>query len=306
MKKTVTIGIAAYNEGKNIGYLLDSILSQRRDGYVLDHIIIVSDCSTDDTVRVVRKYQAKNPIITLIVGRERMGQIARLNQIYKMNTSDIIVNFDADATLAHNSVILEIVKQFERQSVGLVAANDQPLPAETLFGRIVETHIKLWYETRRDINGGDTLHNNHGCAFAISRDLGRFAAMPPDMMAQDMYIYLRAKELGMKFRYAEKAVVFYRAPQTFGDFWRQAARFEKTKDNLYAHFGGWIDAYMTVPLAYKLRALACVAAIRPFSLPFAILLRPLAVLGYLRLRETIRGNFWEPVASTKDAHRRSI
>src|SRR3989344_8253027 len=117
-KPTVTIGIPAHNEEKNIAALLDSILKQRRQTYILESIIIATDGCTDGTVRVVKKYQKKNRLIKLVDDGKRLGLAGRLNLFVRLNKSDFIINFDADTVLGHERTVEEIVKGFEGKKVG--------------------------------------------------------------------------------------------------------------------------------------------------------------------------------------------
>ena len=50
--------IPCWNAEKEIGRMLDSILGQTFTDY---HIVCVDDCSTDNTVQVLQKYQAAHP-----------------------------------------------------------------------------------------------------------------------------------------------------------------------------------------------------------------------------------------------------
>ena len=70
-KPTVTIGIPAYNEEANIKNLLDSILSQIQNNFIIDEIIVVSDGSSDKTADIVRSLN--NSLINLIEDKERLG-----------------------------------------------------------------------------------------------------------------------------------------------------------------------------------------------------------------------------------------
>jgi glycosyltransferase involved in cell wall biosynthesis len=54
--KTLTIGISAHNEEKNISSLLESIFAQKQRNYVLENIYVVCDGCTDNTESVVRNY----------------------------------------------------------------------------------------------------------------------------------------------------------------------------------------------------------------------------------------------------------
>ena len=70
-KSTLTIGIPAYNEEANIGLLLNDITLQKNRNYILKEIIVVSDGSTDSTVKKVE--QASIQSIKLIINKKRTG-----------------------------------------------------------------------------------------------------------------------------------------------------------------------------------------------------------------------------------------
>jgi len=296
---SVTIGIPAYNEEKNILFLLESIVRQRREHLTLERVIIVSDGSSDKTEALVRSFAEEHPIVTLLADKKRLGQAARLNELYAMNTSDVLVNFDADTMLGHDHVLEQIAKEFEDTSIGLVGGNDTPAPARTFFERIVIANIEMWHEVRKDLNKGDTVYNHHGCASALSRELCKKAAMPNDIMAQDTYLYFRAIELGFKFRYARNAAVYYRAPATFRDYCAQTARFMKTRGTITEHFGAWIEVYRFVPMKKKIKAVANVFFRNPFFTVCALVLRSVGNRYIARHKEQFTGPVWTPIESTK-------
>ena len=48
-KKTIAVVVPAYNEGKQIGMVLDTMPD------FVDRIVVVNDCSTDNTAKVVKE-----------------------------------------------------------------------------------------------------------------------------------------------------------------------------------------------------------------------------------------------------------
>ena len=79
-KPTVTIGIPAYNESANIGRLINDVLGQKQNHFRLAKIIVVSDCSSDATVSIVKKIAATAPIIECDLGpfwQKELGGSAR-------------------------------------------------------------------------------------------------------------------------------------------------------------------------------------------------------------------------------------
>ena len=84
MKKSVSIGIPAYNEEENIKILLSSVLAQKQDNFIIKEIVVVSDGSTDETGN--RVLEIRNKIIKLFKNNQRIGQVLTQNIIVKKLT----------------------------------------------------------------------------------------------------------------------------------------------------------------------------------------------------------------------------
>ncbi len=63
MKKLVSVNIATYNRENLLPRCLNSVLSQ---SYTNLEIIVVDDCSTDNTVKLLKAYQKKDKRIKYI------------------------------------------------------------------------------------------------------------------------------------------------------------------------------------------------------------------------------------------------
>src|SRR5688572_21677183 len=115
MKKlTVSIGIPAHNEEGNIAQLLDTIIKQRQNSYILEQIYVACDGCTDKTAKIVSKYAKRYKFIKLIDDKKRLGKAERLNTMYQLNKSDFILIFDADLLLDTNNEIELMVKVMKR------------------------------------------------------------------------------------------------------------------------------------------------------------------------------------------------
>src|SRR3990167_10873092 len=101
-KIKLTIGIPAYNEGKNLPFFLDSILKQKQSQYEIVEIIIGSDGSTDNTDDIINTYNIMLPKIRHIKLEKREGKANALNIIYDLSESDLLLTFDADVVLKTN------------------------------------------------------------------------------------------------------------------------------------------------------------------------------------------------------------
>ena len=96
--ETLSIVIPAFNEGPTIHKILDKIKEVELLDGIQKEIIIVNDCSTDDTSEKVKKYisENKNQAILFLEHTVNKGKGAALHTGIKNATGDIIVIQDAD------------------------------------------------------------------------------------------------------------------------------------------------------------------------------------------------------------------
>lgn len=298
-KKSITIGIPAHNEGKNIAQLLDSIIGQMRDLYRLEKLIIACDGCTDNTAEIARGYAKRFDIVEVIDDGRRLGQAERLNEFYKINKSDIFITFDADVILGNDQVIDEIVKKFNRPDVGLVGGCDTPAAPQNFLERAAVAWVNVWDETRHKFNYGDTVHNHHGCVSAISGRITNKVEIPVNIIANDQFLYLLIKKLGYNFRFAKNAVVYYKIPDNFKDYITQSVRFITIKDRIFEYFGDEAEKEYRIPSKIKLRALVKTFFKKPIYLVAGIFLQIIIRVAKYRFKEEYKNGVWKTAESSK-------
>ena len=96
--KTLSIIIPAYNEGPTIYKILDKIKAVSLMNSIQKEVIIVNDCSWDDTSESVRTYIAKNPELPIVFleHNENKGKGAALHTGIAKASGEVIVIQDAD------------------------------------------------------------------------------------------------------------------------------------------------------------------------------------------------------------------
>lgn len=94
----LSIVIPAYNEGKTIHRILDKIRSVDLIGGLEKEVIVVNDCSRDNTSEVIRKYQVDYSDLNLTLENHLInkGKGAALHTGIKSATGDYIIIQDAD------------------------------------------------------------------------------------------------------------------------------------------------------------------------------------------------------------------
>ena len=98
MIKTLSVIIPAYNEEATIGNILTKIMEVDLTGGVQKELVVVNDCSKDETEAIVLKYKKDYPMVPLkyFKHEKNKGKGAALQTGIKEATGDYIIIQDAD------------------------------------------------------------------------------------------------------------------------------------------------------------------------------------------------------------------
>jgi len=164
---SVSLIIAAYNEEKSIESKIINSLKLNYPKEKLE-ILIGSDCSTDKTDEIVKKYQPER--IRLIRGHERGGKTAIQNYVVQKCTKEIIVFSDATSIYDKNAIYF-LVRNFADPNVGCVGGrlifngNNPSLATSKNLIENFDQKIKIFQTRVHSILGVD------GCIYAVRKKL---------------------------------------------------------------------------------------------------------------------------------------
>ncbi|HRD82260.1 MAG: glycosyltransferase family 2 protein [Saprospiraceae bacterium] len=98
MSKTLSIIIPAYNEARTIRFILDKVRMATLPQEIGREVIIVNDCSTDDTREAIQQYMAEYPDMGIQYREHRVnqGKGAALHTGIREASGDYIIIQDAD------------------------------------------------------------------------------------------------------------------------------------------------------------------------------------------------------------------
>lgn len=77
----VVLGMTVYNGSRFIAEALDSIFAQEFQDFIL---VILDDCSTDDSAEVIRRLTASNPKVFAFRNRSRKGMVANWADVFHL------------------------------------------------------------------------------------------------------------------------------------------------------------------------------------------------------------------------------
>lgn len=113
---STTIIIPSYNYGRFLSKCLNSIFNQTQKP---DEIIVIDDCSSDNTPEVAKKYYKK---IKYIRHSKNLGHIKTFNEGIKIAKSDLIINISADDWIEPTLIEKESKILNNNPEIGLVYA----------------------------------------------------------------------------------------------------------------------------------------------------------------------------------------
>ena len=291
---SVSIGICAYNEEKNIGNLLDRLLSQKTKKIKIDEIIVVSSGSTDRTDEIVREYSKKDDRINLITQPKREGKASAINEFLKVANGDVCVLESAD-TLPLDDTIEKLCLPFYDEKVGMVGGHPIPTNDRNKFIGFVG-HL-LW-----ELHHHIALENPKlGELIAFRNVIDKIS---PNTAVDEAWIEALIREKGYKIVYVPDAICYNKAPETISDFIKQRRRIHAGHLHLKKELGYSVSTMNIGTVLKALKKVNLTPKERIYLIGAIALEGYCRVLGYLDYYVFKKNHVvWEMVETTKEVIR---
>lgn len=113
----VSVLMPAYNAEKYIGEAIESILNQT---YKNLELIIIDDCSTDDTWKIIQEYQKKDKRIIGVINNKNLKLSLTLNKGIQMAKGEYIARMDADDISTSDRIQNQVEFLEQNKEVGIL------------------------------------------------------------------------------------------------------------------------------------------------------------------------------------------
>ena len=220
----VSIIVPTHDEQASIETRIDNLysLDYPRQNY---EIIVVDSGSTDGTLQVVQRLIERNrdadrPRLTLMKEAQRNGKGAAINMGKSGAKGDIVMVTDANS-IFHRDALKELAPHFKNPRVGAVGGRyvvinpDSALTLSTKYYRDLEHVLRT---------GEAALCS--ACLFDGEINAWRKDLMDvdPTMIAEDLDMCIKMREMGYKIEYEPEAIVYEAAPTTLHEQVKQRKR----------------------------------------------------------------------------------
>lgn len=188
LNKKISVVMATYNGSRYLREQLDSILNQ---SVGVDEIVVVDDCSSDDTIKVINEYRRKYSFIYLIQNVTNIGVVKTFEVAINNCKGQYVLFADQDDVWFKDKIEILI------NNIGdnLLIYSDAVVVDKNL-NKVLESNL-FFYEAVRDFSCfRDYLFGNNvtGCTMMVNREIFARTIPIPEfgIMFHDQYLALYA------------------------------------------------------------------------------------------------------------------
>lgn len=221
----VSIVMPCYNEAKNIGAAIESLLDLDWPKDMLE-IIVVDDKSTDNSVLVIREYEKKYGNVHLIVNKKNSGGAAQPTNIGIRNAKySYIAVADSDSTPDRLALRKMIGFLQEDDMVGGVTCSINAKKKNNFIEKLQAVEYSIIAFTRKLLDPVDGVYIMPG-PFALYKRkvLEKVGGFDEKNLTQDIEMTWRILYHGYKVRMCLATKVNSLTPNKFKAWWKQRLR----------------------------------------------------------------------------------
>ena len=229
------MALCTYNGEKYLPELLESVLCQ---SVVPNEVVIVDDCSSDGTVRILKEYASQYPVIKLSLQEKNSGPISSFEKAIQLTSSPYIFLADQD-DIWHRNKIENMLSQsfgYSQEKPFLLYSDLEVINEE---GKLI--HSSFWkmaalkpeVTTFKSMLFGNPVT---GCASMINSKMRELlVSIPQGIMMHDHWIALIAYGFGQA-AFMPEPLVRYRVHSTSVTDKKQSNAWWKIKTQFFHFF----------------------------------------------------------------------
>ena len=253
---TVTVVVPMFNEGASIRGTLESLLALRYPAGKL-HIVVVDDCSTDDSfAHASAVARASDGRLEVVRNPHNMGKRRSINRAVRAAHSEIIVSVDSDVIVDPDAV-RHMVARFTRPDIAAVGGwVDVRNKYDNWLTRMQTVKYFLSYHFLKNIEWAfQRVMCLSGCLTAYRREVlvelepvleNRAICGVPIKYGEDRFLTRQIIKAGYRTTMSLDAVCWTEAPTRLMDYFSQQLRWRRS--NVVDYVGGMTHVWRLNPI----------------------------------------------------------
>ena len=239
----ISVVIPTFNRADFIGECLESVFIQTKP---VSEVIVIDNCSTDETIGIVESFKHKFDNLRVIKNRINVGMVANWNAGASLVTNPYFSILHSDDTVPSywNEVLVNYISSLQDHSIGIFFGDVSVI--EKKAGRWRPYSIHQFFPQSRVFSENSAVFGlwknfwgNPGCSAGITyhtesfNKLGGFCVESGAEADQDLHIRIMSR---FRVGYCQRSLVNYR----LHDY--QAFDYEKIKENYNVSYSRLINS----------------------------------------------------------------
>ncbi|MDC0543388.1 glycosyltransferase [Candidatus Pelagibacter ubique] len=212
----VTVITPLFNAQDYIGETIESVLDQTYQNW---EMIIVDDCSTDNSRDIVKKYEAKESRIKLIELEKNFGGPARPRNVgLDISKGDYLAFLDADDMWLKNKLQVQINEMLVNNLD--FTSTDSKFIDDNSIDTIINKHkiVIFFKKIKRKATLSDVIKGNFistSSAIVSKNFISKFDENKDFIGVEDMYLWMKIlNEKNVRYKYITDKLIKYRVSST--------------------------------------------------------------------------------------------
>ncbi|MDF3068215.1 MAG: Hyaluronan synthase [Polyangiaceae bacterium] len=286
---TVDVIIPMFNEGRGIESTVLSLLAQNYPADKL-RVMVVDDCSTDDSLFWARKAAAQHPDRAMVIkNKVNVGKRVGIAHAVRRSEAEVIVSVDSDVVV-HPDAVRELVARFVSDDIAAVGGRvNVSNPNDNWLTQMQTIKYHFGYGYLKSLERAfQTVMCLSGCLTAYRRTVllklepvleGRNLLGVPIKYGEDRFLTRQIVKAGYRTVLTMDANCWTVAPNTLAKYFSQQLRWRRSN---------FIDYMMGITHIWRVNPFVAVHYISLFALQFSY---PLVVVLHI-----FNHTFWEVAA----------
>ncbi|MFH0808201.1 MAG: glycosyltransferase [archaeon] len=222
-ERLVSIVIPCFNGEKSIAKTIEAQLNSNYKG--LKKIIVVDDCSTDNSATIIKEYTKKYEQVMYVKTPKNTGNAAGAKNYGSKFVKTKLIGFSDDDSVPSKTAIQEMVGFFNDREVGAVTSRVLIMGKQNFLTRSQAIEYKIIAFTRKLLGFLESIYVTNG-PLSIYRKTAfdQVKGFDPKNLTEDIEITWHFVSKGWKVHMSIPAIVYTFPPTTIRQWFKQRIR----------------------------------------------------------------------------------